>query len=288
MIEHQGISRRRFFQQAEVALYGVMGTALGVDVVYASRVFEPQYAINHDVLDLIDQTSFEMAPHIRYEGFDRVFTIQGRQYIGRPNSLVWSQMLAQMAYSEGKEEELGKTRSLLANRGLEIAVRTLPNHVYARVVYGKDSTGPIRMEAQPWVIEDYFSLPTDKKDNTFWHELYHVLQYARDPNFSQNSETMKLAGLLSILVAPSLIAAMRVNNYLEKLKKGESKLVRGDFLIIGVSLGFMGAAHFLGVPIPYEFQAHLQTESTPFFKGILVRDSSFEKLRGKLLDFEEK
>ncbi len=293
----RSISRRSFLR-GSAALAGL------VEAVYATRIFQPGYSRNTIPTNAIDKSSEDLAKRISIQpALESSFKFDGKTFKPTFNKKNIAKTLLNMAYLEGGLNEYESTKTFLLERGIFIK----ENEDITTIASVQQSLGkshPIILSFGRNITSDYMAkLSNSPTEYIIWHEFYHIIQQARNP---QGADASLLAKALIYLGVFPIYFATKGGKFMHNLVTGgeptEFLSTRRSFLAkiaatVGVVVSLpLGAFYAISVGAfiwPDEMQAYIQGGGQQDlilkevnWSGILTNKLP-DDLRGSLLSFQE-
>lgn len=217
-------------------LIGGLAAALGADTLYATRAFQPRHEITQETREWLETLAAELTNEMSSSGFEEPRRIlpkiertsvfewmrtgqswkefKDKEVVvnASPNFQIFAQTLLQMAYLEGGKDETNKVNEFVHQKGLKIAATNFresdSNSALVSGVMVRDyGNNPITLLLDNEIIADYFrGQPNPEVESVPLHELYHVIQYARNPEGFLTSEA--IGSLVYRTVLPLSIAGV--------------------------------------------------------------------------------
>lgn len=233
---------------------------------------------------LLENLSEDIVTQISFQGFEEPLKFKNTVVKFNPNSQTFAQTILQMAYLEGGINEVDKVTKFVRERGIDISVSM--HHMPLVFAWVFPSLAPerrVKMGLSDHVLEVYWATQQaipfrELRGNTklefilsagltvyaIPHELYHIIQEARNPRYKAYRLTER--AVHSFLVIPIVVGAIQMDAGL---------FIKGLLTALGI----------LTYSPPSELEAFLKTTVPGRFN--LLLDPSFDNLRDKLFSFEE-
>lgn len=265
---------------------GVIGMALGYSAAnldsglkgwFVTDIPPTAMRIDLGVLSRLDLLSAEMASRIRLVGFDE--SLKPRVI---PSSVMFAKALVRMAYLDGGQDEVANVNDTIKDIGISVIAEDLPQDIrgVTRIDF-KDPQDFYRITK----IEIGIDLDYVTAENTYWHELYHVIQVAKNPKIARTPDLSR--SIISSPILPLGIAALSGFRDLFGIRQvGITRRLLWKRLGLGAVA--MGVGSWLGVRVGYS----LQTED-PVHQQLDQRLALFsvhpfiKELQGNLFMYEQ-
>ncbi len=252
------ISRREFFKRSALIAVGVGLTA---DLVWSSKILSEKHVLTPKINDWLNREAVDIKDSINFEGFDRIFKKDGKDYKAQPNTEAFARALQFVAYADGGEEEVNMVNRFIKAKKLTIVIDDdfLADGTYK---HSLDANKPSEIGISSSALRQYL-LKGEKSrlEEAMYHEQYHLVQEARDPNYIAYSY-----GKVVLYVVGPLVLGIRAGIEARNSLKTRREAIKN---IVGVISGTVEAAmYFFGFKIaggfltPMEMQAYYQTEAS--------------------------
>lgn len=311
------IDRRSFIKKLAVGA-GVVALA-GADVAFAAKTGQPSYEINEQQAAALAKEAEKLIPFITTEPYtltEEDFQKPSGGLLPKVNleteksivpiadvnvhADVLAHIITNLSYLDGGDTELKKIIEFITKQGLSFSFQSLPSDGNGKLIIPTSTSDSVQIILDPVIAVEYYkNQPSPNSDQAIWHELYHLIQMARDPKFFEQLVNGKVAVYLGAGASAGLYAGKKTYTQLEKSipHQKQSILSRRGFLrtagIGGASAVAATLAGVIGAPAskaigkfvePKELQAYVQVGMGT--KGMMPTNS-LEQYRGKLLSFEK-
>lgn len=295
------VSRRNLLKGA----LGLAVGAVGADAAYALRVGQATHEITSQVATELDKKAKDLALHITSDQKGLVsFNVGEKVYRSSIDPENIAKSLLYLSFLEGGEEEVENVKSFISKRTLEVNRNSdslLSKVSEAYVILSDKEFDPIKLELPTRLVYDYFQhLPKPDNDYTIFHELYHIVQQARDPKAMELIQLGRMAAYTSLPIAGGIaMGTNKYQSYVAETKQQTGKMNRRKFLGKFLRVGGCIAAGAVGVPLsfgvirgiggwvePLETQAYAQAGGLAAKSGQLTSNKIFNGIRGKLISYD--
>lgn len=277
------ISRREFFKRSALI---TAGAGLMADFVWSSKIFSEKHVLTPAINDWLNREAISVSDSISTEGFERKFKKDGKIYKAQPNIEAFARALQFVAYADGGEEEVNTVNHFIKSRGLIIAIDESPMLDFAGVggtrqaSLSKDTPNKIGISSS--VLQHLLKGEDLGLETVVYHEQYHLVQEARDSNYTAYAYAKAALYVVGPLVL-GIRAGIEVGNSLKTRRQVLKEIVGVGSSIVATAMYFFGFAVGGSILTPMETQAYNQTEA-PW--GV-INDALRKNVEDKFFTFQQ-
>ncbi len=274
----------------------VLAVGLGESYLVKNILRTPN-DIDDETMANLRKLAGELANQIKFKGFDESLRIEERIIKATPNQEIIAQVLLLQAYLEAGLDGVKQVRDFIQYRGLEVLDEEDKLYSQVYVLLSPDITEPAKLFIPTGALEMYFrQLPNPTNEYSFWHNLYLIGQYARQPEDYRLNGLVKVADS-TIDTGAFLAVDLFFMHYLDRFYYLVGHMTDKDLPVpnpfsndILRKLLQLGSAYVPAKLIGSGVGSHLTSkgqEAMFRYNPFTTRHPALNQFRGKLFSFEE-